>query len=458
MDIFQPPWFWTLVALVAGLLLGGLIIGLWSQVRAQRKSEQLKTQFAMLKTQYTAADENLRRLEEIHSVGQKENEELKIRLAELQKLRESDAEKLQWIERAQHQMRETFEALASQTLQANSGEFLKHAREQTENLLRQLRGDWTTHKAELQHLVDPLKENLSSISGHVRELEQKREGAYQGLREQLRQLAKTHSELQTTTITLTQALKSPTVRGRWGEMQLRRVVEMAGMVKHVAFGEQVSTDTGRPDMIVHLPNGGVLPIDSKVPLESYLDALGASDEETRKTKLGRHARAMQTRVQELGQKRYWEQFDNSPEFIVMFVPNEACLGAAFEVNPSLLEYAIDKRVLITTPVTLLALLRAVAFGWQQHQITENARQIAEQGQELYKRLEIFIGHLGELGKDLRKTVAGYNAAIGSLEKRLLPMVRRFEEMGVAASELDAPEEVETQTTLPSTTRSVTSDT
>jgi DNA recombination protein RmuC len=286
------------------------------------------------------------------------------------------------------------------------------------------------------------------MDGYVRELERKREGAYQRLQEQLQNLATTHSELQTTTINLSQALKSPTVRGRWGEMQLRRVVEMAGMVKHVTYDEQVTTDGGRPDMIAYLPNGGVLPVDSKVPLAAYLDAMEAKDEETRRTKLGKHAKAMQDRIQELSQKKYWEQFDNTPDFVVMFVPNEACLGAAFEINPSLLEYGIEKHVLISTPVTLLALLRAVAYGWQQQQITENARQIAEQGRELYRRLETFIGHMAELRKDLNKTVDGYNKAVGSLERRLLPAARRFEEMGVTASELDVPQTIDTQAKLP----------
>lgn len=443
MNTLQLPWVWTFAAFIAGLLLGSLVIWLWSRVRAQHEREQLKMQLTTVQTEYKTTYESFQELGQIHSRCQEEKEQLKIQLAQLQNSREADAEKLKWIEQAQMHMREAFETLAGQTLQSNSVEFLKSAREQVEILLRQLRGDWQTHKAELQNLVDPLKENLTSINGHVRELEQKREGAYQGLQEQLRQLAKTHSELQTTTITLTQALKSPSVRGRWGEMQLRRVVEMAGMVKHVSFVEQASTDSGRPDMIVYLPNGGVLPIDSKVLLESYLDALEASDEETRKMKLGKHAKAMQNRVQELSQKKYWEQFDHTPDFVVMFVPNEPCLGAAFESTPSLLEYAIEKQVLITTPVTLLALLKTVAYGWQQQQITENARKIAEQGKELYRRLQTFIGHLFELRKDLNKTVAGYNKTVGSLEQRLLPVARRFEEMGVATSEIDAPETIET---------------
>ena len=181
-----------------------------------------------------------------------------------------------------------------------------------------------------------------------------------------------------------------------------------------------------------------------MPLEAYLEAFETSDGEIRKRKLSMHAKAMQSRVNELGQKKYWEQFDSTPDFVVMFVPNEACLGAAFERNPSLLEYAIEKQVLITTPVTLLALLRVVAYGWQQQQLTENARQIALVGQDLYKRLENFVGHLMELRKDLNKTVLGYNRTVGSLERRVLPAARRLEHLGIAASELDAPEAIETR--------------
>jgi DNA recombination protein RmuC len=225
---------------------------------------------------------------------------------------------------------------------------------------------------------------------------------------------------------------------------------MAGMEHHIAFDEQAATEKGRPDMVVHLPNGGILPIDSKVPLESYLDAMGAPDERTRTVRLDGHARAMRERVRELGQKMYWDQFQAAPEFVVMFVPNEACLGAAFERDPGLLEYAIEKRVLISSPVNLLALLRAVAYGWQQYQITENALKIAREGQDLYKRIENFLQHLADMGRLLSKSVEGYNRAIASLERRLLPAARRFQEMGLTTSPLEAPGPIDAQPTLPST--------
>jgi DNA recombination protein RmuC len=365
------------------------------------------------------------------STYQIEREEFKVRIATLEKEREADMEQLKWTEQAESKMREAFAALASEALKDNS-----------EALSRQARTN-------LKSLVDPLKENLTSLDGYIRELERARKGAYESLKQQLSQLDATHARLQKTTTTLSQALKSPTVRGRWGELQLRRVVEMAGMVSHVSFDEQKSTESGRPDMIAYLPNGGILPIDSKVPLKAYLAAMEETDDQLRKAHLAKHAKDMRERVKELARKQYWDQFDETPDFVVMFIPNEACLGTAFENDPDLLEYAIDKKVLISSPVNLIALLRAVAYGWQQHQITKNALKIAREGQELYNRLEKFIDHLTDVGKYLKRTVEGYNRALGSLDKRLIPAVRRFQEMGLSTTQLDAPPKVEVQPTLPS---------
>ena len=358
------------------------------------------------------------------AASQKEKEGLKISLTVLEKEREADTEKLSWAEQAESKMREAFAALASDALQANS-----------EVLTKRTKGD-------LEGVVNPLKENLKTLDGYVRELESARKGAYESLQQQLTQLGNTHARLQETTTSLTQALKSPTVRGRWGELQLRRVVELAGMTSHVAFDEQASTEMGRPDMIVHLPNEAVLPIDSKVPLDAYLAAATATDEQLRKQNLAQHAKAMRERVKELGQKQYWDQFERAPDFVVMFIPNEACLGAAFENDPDLLEYAIAKKVLVSSPVNLLALLKAVAYGWQQHQIADNAIKIAREGQELFNRLKKFVDHLSDVGKSLKKLVDGYNRAMASLDKRLLPAVRRFQEMGLSTKELDAPQEIE----------------
>ncbi len=355
---------------------------------------------------------------------------LKVELAGLEKERDGYTEKLEWVRKAEDNMRDAFKALAGDVLKANS-----------ETLTAQVKRDF-------QGVVDPLKENLTSLDGHVRELEKTREGAYKSLEQQLTQLRDTHAKLQQSTVSLTEALRSPTVRGRWGEIQLRRVVEMAGMVNHVAFEEQASTELGRPDMIAHLPNGGVLPVDSKVPLTAYLAAMDHPDDDARKNHLRDHAKAMRLRVKELGQKQYWDQFPSAPDFVVMFVPNEACLGAAFEFDPDLLEYAIEKKVLISSPVTLLAMLRAVAYGWQQHQITENAIKIAGEGRELYGRLANFIEHFGDVGDTVGKLVERYNRAVGSLDRRLVPTAKRLQELGLSTNEIDIPGAIDTVPSLP----------
>ena len=371
-----------------------------------------------------------------------------IQLAQLQAERRADQEKLAWMQQSEAKLREAFDSLAGRALQLTSDELLRRARDQGEAVMRKVEGDLALNRSEMHGLVEPLRTNLQAVDTHLRDLEQKREGAYSGLQEQVRQLASAQTALQTTTLTLAQALKSPSVRGRWGEVTLRRVVELADLVRHVDFEEQSSTDLGRPDMIVHLSNQGVVPVDAKVPLNAYLESIEARDEETRRAKLTEHARAMKARVRELGQRRYWEQFERTPDFVVMFVPNEACLAAAFESDPALLEDAIQQHVLVASPVTLLALLKSVAYGWQQAHVADNARAIALLGQEVYKRLETFIDHLADVGKGLNRAAEAYNQAIGSLERRLLPSARRLQEAGLAASAIEPPVPVDARATLP----------
>jgi DNA recombination protein RmuC len=446
-------------SLIVLFILAGIAIFFGSFLWATRRTlREKKAQIEQLDIEIRAALESKARAEQdagrLHQVEETlgeiraENVGLKEQVAKLTTEREANQEKIQWVDRATEALREIFKASASEVLQGNSAEFLKHAREQLDNILNQVRGDWGTHKVELQTLVEPLKTSLEVMDTQIRALEQKREGAYEGLNEKLSQLGQTNQQLQITTATLVQALKSSGTRGRWGEVQLRRVVEMAGMTNHVDFDEQASTDLGRPDMIVHLPNAGVLPVDAKAPMQAYLEAIEASDDNVRKSKLEAHARATRGRITELSQRRYWEQFERTPELVAMFVPNEACLGAAFEYDPDLLEFAIQQRVLITTPVTLIALLKAVAYGWQQHQVTENARQIALQAREMYDRLSTFLGHLADVGTRLDHAVRDYNESIGSLEGRVMPAIRRLREMGVGSEELQAPQDIDRQVRLP----------
>ena len=374
------------------------------------------------------------------AISRVEVEELRVNLAKLQSENNVEADKVRWMEDAEGKLREAFESLASKSLRHNADAFLKQAQTQMTGVLKEVRGDWNTQKSEMKTLMNPVRENLDKLDGHVRSLEQKREGAYRELGGQLKELADAHHKLQRTAFTLSQALTSSSVRGQWGEVQLRRVVEMAGMERWVAFEEQAVSDAGRPDMIVRLPDGGELPVDAKTPLTAYLAASEAGDDPAKYKQLMQdHTRAFQNRVRELGRKAYWSELGKTPEFVVMFVPVEASVAAAFNEAPGLFEDALRQKVLIATPVTLLALLKAVVYGWQQQEVSENARRIADEGKTLHKRIEIFCDHLKTVGTRLTQTVDSYNQSVGSLEQNLWPSVRRFQRLGVSNTELDVPD-------------------
>jgi DNA recombination protein RmuC len=346
----------------------------------------------------------------------------------------AEQEKLQWVEDARAALRETFSSLAGEALAANAERFMERARDQLGQLATRLEGDLGTHTEKVRAVVGPLEKALTELDAQVRTLEQRREGAYRGLEEHLRSLGEAQSRLRDSTLKLEGAMRSSTSRGRWGELQLRRVVELSGMQKHIDFAEQAAGDSGRPDMVVRLPNGGSLPVDAKTPAAAYLAAVEA-DGETRARRFDEHAKALRQRIQDLSRKQYWSQFDPAPEAVIMFVPLESALSAAFEVDPELFEYGVTQRVLIASPVTLLALLRAAAFGWQQFRIAENAREIAQQGGELYERLLNVLRPVVDMGTQLARTVDQYNKGVASLESRLLPALRRFRDLAAQSEEL-----------------------
>jgi len=379
--------------------------------------------------------------------GQERTASLRIANAQLEEELKAAREQQQSLDAIQERMREAFAALASQALSTNADQLLSRSRDQLEALLKQVRGDWGTHKSEIKGLVEPLSKALEGMDRQVRDLEQKREGAYRSLGEQLRGLGEAQSRLQQSTVRLEQSLKSSTARGRWGELQLRRVVELAGMLKHVDFSEQVAAEKGRPDMIVRLPNDGILPIDAKTPAAAYLDAMDLQGTE-RAQKLTEHAKALRSRIVELSRKAYMDQFERAPEVVVMFVPYESALSAAFEHDPELLEYGIQQRILVASPVTLLALLRAAAFGWQQYQIAENARWIAEQGRELYARFLNVLKPIGDAGDKLGKAVDAYNQAMASVERRLKPALTRLKDATVSSDEIPDTSPIEQKPRLP----------
>jgi DNA recombination protein RmuC len=392
-----------------------------------------------------AAEQKSSRIPELENhIEQLQNEksELLKENAALKQQQESDTEKIQWSENYRQQLKDAFAALSSEALKTNAEAYLNQAKEKFEDILRIVKSDWGTHKEELKGMVGPLDEALKNLNKYSQEIEAKREGAYSGIQEQLRQLADAQGQLQNTTTTLIQALRAPGVRGKWGEEQLRRIVELVGMLNYVDFEEQVSTEDGRPDMIVHLPNTGILPVDAKTPMTSYLEAMSSTDEALRRVKLAEHAGVMRQRIKDLGSKAYWKQFERTPEVVVMFIPNDGCIGAAFEQNPDLFEFAVKNGVIITSPFTLYALLKSVAYGWQQHQVAENARLIAQESKLLYDRLIIFISHWKDIGGGLKRAVDSFNDSIGSFNRRVLPVARRLNEMGVSGNELESPDTLE----------------
>lgn len=341
-----------------------------------------------------------------------------------------------------------FAALSTQALRENNSAFLQLAQESLKQLQLQGQHQLAQKEKAVEDLVKPIREALEKSEAQIRRMEQERQQAYGSLTKHLETLAQTQQLLHGETRNLVQALRRPEVRGQWGEMTLRRLVELAGMVEHCDFYEQLDLDTDegrrRPDMIVRMPDGREIIVDVKTPLDAYLNAIEAPDEETRRRHLEHHARKVRERVRELAAKAYWNQFARAPDFVLLFIPGEQFLAAALDIDRALLEDALRQRIILTTPTSFVALLRAVAFGWRQEQLAANAERIREVGDELYRRLAVFAEHLARVGRGLDSAVEHYNRAVGSFETKVLTGARRFTELGVNAGKtLEEPSPIET---------------
>ena len=379
------------------------------------------------------------------------NTELKTTL-EMERAAQTDklASLKQAQELARSQLTETFGHLSSQALKQNNEEFLKLAQENLKQFQNKAQGEFAQKEQAIDNLIKPIKAALEKTEKQIHSMEHERKEAYGALTQHLEAMTQTQQALQGETRNLVKALRRPEVRGQWGEMTLKRLAELAGMVEHCDFYEQEHTQTEdgamRPDMIVRMPGGREIVVDVKTPLDAYLSAVEATDEKEREVHLARHTKNVRKRVQELAIKGYWNQFKNSPEFVVLFIPGDQFLSAALDNDYSLLEDAMQQKVILATPTSFVALLRAVAYGWRQESLAENAQHIREVGEDLYARLATFAEHLGKVGKNLNNSVQHYNKAVASFDTRVLPGARKFTEMGISSKKtVENIDQVETTT-------------
>lgn len=438
----------SLGALV-GSLLGALLAGFWVAARvratwqgqllttgeraqrAESLAEELRRQSLQDRLDLDQVRQNLAEASQARAVAETRAAEAALHLNEQKTL----------LGQARLELAETFQALSGEALKQNNEAFLNLARSSFETLQAEAKGDLAQRQQAIDSLVKPLQDSLHRYDDQLRQLEQSRQAAYGGLDQHLKLLAESQQKLQSETGNLVKALRAPAVRGQWGEITLKRVAELSGMVAHCDFFEQESITVDgsrlRPDMVVQLPGGRQIIVDAKTVLAGYLDAHEAATEELRLEGMRRHAAQVRSRMDELSLKAYWNQFAQAPEFVVLFLPGEQFLGAALEHDPRLIEDGFQRSVVLATPTTLMALLRAVAYGWRQEKMTEHAEEAGRLGKDLYERMAVLTEHLNDVGQALGKSVLSYNKAVGSLETRILPAARRFKELGVS-SEKEIP--------------------